>query len=533
MTNVIQYILSIGGSADSKVASIKKGMDNLADSVSKTQSLFQKMSNVSFGINNIVQVVRSAKSAMGEFATATSDKQEAVTKLAQVMHNTMSATDEQVQSVQRLAEAQQRLGIVSDEVQLAGAQELGTYLQQTSSLEQLIPVMNDMVAQQYGFNATQESAVNIATMMGKVMDGQVGALSRYGYSFTEAQEQILKFGTEEQRAATLAEVISDSVGGVNKALAATPQGQIKHMADAYGELQERVGVMLNRVVVMLQPVINDVLRILGNLLSWLEGKVNFIVGLVNVLYDMRFMILSVGGAVMGIIGAIKVWTVVQAVLNAVLAANPIGLIVIGVAALIGFIATVINKWNEWGAALSVFLGPLGLVISAIQSIRTHWDSIVQAFKSDGILAGLKRIGQTLLDVILYPLQQLLQVISEIPGIGKFAAQGASKIEELRTSMNLTSSETASATEASTGINDKLVAATQIKSQGLGVSGENKAADTTAVATGGTRNTEIHINIGDMIKQVVFNGTTAENKQEIEQHFAECLYRVLGMAQVSV
>ena len=103
MTNVIQYILSIGGSADSKVASIKKGMDNLADSVSKTQSLFQKMSNVSFGINNIVQVVRSAKSAMGEFATATSDKQEAVTKLAQVMHNTMSATDEQVQSVQRLA----------------------------------------------------------------------------------------------------------------------------------------------------------------------------------------------------------------------------------------------------------------------------------------------------------------------------------------------------------------------------------------------------------------------------------------------
>lgn len=533
MTNVIQYILSIGGSADSKVASIKKGMDNLADSVSKTQSLFQKMSNVSFGINNIVQVVRSAKSAMGEFATATSDKQEAVTKLAQVMHNTMSATDEQVQSVQRLAEAQQRLGIVSDEVQLAGAQELGTYLQQTSSLEQLIPVMNDMVAQQYGFNATQESAVNIATMMGKVMDGQVGALSRYGYSFTEAQEQILKFGTEEQRAATLAEVISDSVGGVNKALAATPQGQIKHMADAYGELQERVGVMLNRVVVMLQPVINDVLRILGNLLSWLEGKVNFIVGLVNVLYDMRFMILSVGGAVMGIIGAIKVWTVVQTVLNAVLAANPIGLIVIGVAALIGFIAMVINKWNEWGAALSVFLGPLGLVISAIQSIRTHWDSIVQAFKSDGILAGLKRIGQTLLDVILYPLQQLLQVISEIPGIGKFAAQGASKIEALRTSMNLTSSETASATEASTGINDKLVAATQIKNQGLGVSGENKAADTTAVATGGTRNTEIHINIGDMIKQVVFNGTTAENKQEIEQHFAECLYRVLGMAQVSV
>ena len=78
-----------------------------------------------------------------------------------------------------------------------------------------MPVMNDMLAQQYGLNASQESAAQIATMMGKVMDGQVGALSRYGYKFTEAQEQILKFGTEEQRAATLAEVVSESVGGVS------------------------------------------------------------------------------------------------------------------------------------------------------------------------------------------------------------------------------------------------------------------------------------------------------------------------------
>lgn len=59
-------------------------------------------------------------------------------------------------------------------------------------------------------------------MMGKVIEGQTGALSRYGYSFTEAQEQILKFGTEEQMAATLAEVVGQAVGGVNKALAGSP-----------------------------------------------------------------------------------------------------------------------------------------------------------------------------------------------------------------------------------------------------------------------------------------------------------------------
>lgn len=85
-----------------------------------------------------------------------------------------------------------------------------------------------------------------------------------------------------------------------------------------------------------------------------------------------------------------------------------------------------------------------------------------------------------------------------------------------------------------GINDDLISAVN---GGSGETGSGKTTEagksTEAIATGGTRNTEVHITIGDMIRQVTFNGTTAENKQEIERNFAECLYRVLGMAQVSV
>ena len=69
-----------------------------------------------------------------------------------------------------------KLGIIGDEVQLAGAQELATYLEKASTLKKLIPVMNDMAAQQYGYNATAESTASIATMLGKVMNGQVNEL---------------------------------------------------------------------------------------------------------------------------------------------------------------------------------------------------------------------------------------------------------------------------------------------------------------------------------------------------------------------
>jgi hypothetical protein len=55
-------------------------------------------------------------------------------------------------------------------------------------------------------------------------------------------------------------------------------------------------------------------------------------------------------------------TAAQWLWNVALSANPIGLIIIGVIALTAAIAVIINKWDEWGAAVSLFLGPLGLVI---------------------------------------------------------------------------------------------------------------------------------------------------------------------------
>lgn len=135
---------------------------------------------------------------MQAFTEAYNAQIEAETKLAKVMRNTMGAAQAQVDSIKALTAAQQKLGVIGDEVQLAGAQELATYLSKTESLKTLIPVMNDMLAQQYGLNASQEQATQIASMLGKVMDGQVGALSRYGYKFDKAQEKILKFGTAEQ-----------------------------------------------------------------------------------------------------------------------------------------------------------------------------------------------------------------------------------------------------------------------------------------------------------------------------------------------
>ena len=48
------------------------------------------------------------------------------------------------------------------------------------------------------------------------MTGQTGALKKVGITFDESQEKVLKYGNEQERAAVLAQVITDNVGHMNQ-----------------------------------------------------------------------------------------------------------------------------------------------------------------------------------------------------------------------------------------------------------------------------------------------------------------------------
>lgn len=200
------------------------------------------------------QTLGSLQTALGDLASGFIEDQTNLAKLGQAMRNTMGATKEQIDSIDALCEAQERSGVTSKGAQLAGAQELATYLELSSSLETLIPVLNDMAAQQLGVGASGESVAQIASMLGKVMNGQTEALSRYGYKFDEAQKYILQFGDETERAAVLADVVSESVGGMSQALRDTAEGalfaaqtQTDSLKDAFGSLAARIMPVVNNI----------------------------------------------------------------------------------------------------------------------------------------------------------------------------------------------------------------------------------------------------------------------------------------------
>lgn len=134
-------------------------------------------------------------------------------------------------------------------------------------------------------------------------------------------------------------------------------------------------------------------------------------------------------------------TAAQHALNAAMAANPIGLIITGIVLLVGLlvagIRACINNFKTWGETVLMLMGPIGWVVAAFVK---HWDSIKKAFTDGGIIGGLKRIGIVLLDVLLLPLQHLLDLLSKIPGLGKLAAKGSDMLHGLRERLNLTEGE---------------------------------------------------------------------------------------------
>ncbi len=182
------------------------------------------------------------------------------TKLITIMEQRMNATKEQYKAVIDLTSAQQRLGIIGDDVQIAGAQQVATFLKQADSVNTLLPAMNNLLAQQKGYGATTGDAVNVANMMGKVLEGQIGALRRVGISFSDAEEKVLKFGTESERASMLAQVINNNVGQMNQALAGTTEGRIVQVKNAFGDFQEELGKQLLPILDKYIPKITNLIN---------------------------------------------------------------------------------------------------------------------------------------------------------------------------------------------------------------------------------------------------------------------------------
>ena len=191
--------------------------------------------------------------------------------LETTMKRTSNASKEQIQAIKDEASALQNVGVIGDEVALAGANQLAVYGLKSDQIKKLMPNLNDMIAKEKGLNGTQEDAVAMADVIGKAMNGKTKGLLKYGVSLTAAEEKLFKTMKQEQRMEFISKKLNESIGGTNKALRETDEGKIVAAKNAWGDMKEEVGKKL--------------LPYLGKFAEWFETKIpaiqNFILGIAD------------------------------------------------------------------------------------------------------------------------------------------------------------------------------------------------------------------------------------------------------------
>ena len=342
---------------------LAKDADGLKQVITSTLSEAQQLKGnvinfaaLATGIDAAQRSFSQLQSGMKDLADAYAVQEVAETKLATIMQQRMGVTDAEIQSIKELASAQQEIGVIGDEVQLSGAQQIATFLNEKASLETLIPAMNNLLAQQKGLNASTGDAVQVGNLMGKAMMGQVDALKRVGISFTEAEANVIKYGTEQERAAMLAQVIQNNVGEMNAELAATDSGKQQQLVNTLGDMKERIGGLVNGALPFVTmaaqasqalAAVSTLIAGIKTLTTTLYASTKAFIASTAATIKNKVATLAVAAAQKVVTIATNAWKAAQVVLNMILTANPIGLIITAIGLLVTAVITAYNNCESF------------------------------------------------------------------------------------------------------------------------------------------------------------------------------------------
>ena len=218
-------------------------------------------------------------------------------------------------------------------------------------------------------------------------------------------------------------------------------------------------------------------------------------------------------------------TIAQYGLNLAMSLNPIGLIVTAIALLIAGVVLAIRHFDTWGETVLRMIPGVGLLIDMIQSFRNNWESIKNAFSSEGILGGLKRIGASIVDFMLKPLERFINLVSKIPGMGWLKEKNDKLMKSVREKLGIvtpiepkketvkqkeTKKTTVEANKRTADGMYKLTGGADKKSK-LSTKASNLKSGVSEIQAGAPKT--FNINIGSLIKEQKFE--TVKNMDEMK------------------
>jgi hypothetical protein len=414
--------------------------EDFGKTVEKQGSFLSKFKATAAGVfagNLMASGLNAIKTGIGDAIKDAQEYEKILAKMNAVIASTGNVAGLSAKGLQEQASALEKLSGVDENVILNGQNLIATFTQ----IRNVAGEGNDI------FNQTTQAALDLSVALGQDMKSSaiqlgkalndpvkgVSALQRVGVTFDAQQKKMIKTMVEAGDTLGAQKVILAEVnrefGGAAKAAGDTFGGAITRAKD-------KVQDFMRDAILAIQPILLNMGKAIGNVLGYLKPMVNFIVANKEAFIVFIGVLATAFTIFKAYQGVLKAITIAQAAYNAVLAANPLTLFVIALAALA---AAFVYAWNKF-----------------------------KPFR-DGVVDGLKIIVKGV-GYLLGGIGSLLSVMSKIPGVGN-------KFKGVSDAVN----------SAAKSVGDFAVGLDKLKDKKIGISigGKDKTAkDLFDVAKGG-------------------------------------------------
>jgi len=326
-------------------------------------------------------------------AKSAAEDEQQTSQLVNTLKNVTGATDAQVKSVEDyINKTTLATGIADDKLRPA-FQRLVMSTKDVGDAQKLTNLAMEIAT------AKHIDVQAAANALAKAHDGNMGALKRLGVSLDETTIKNKDFG------AAVVE-LGDQFKGSLAANADTAAGKLQIMQNSMNEAKESIGYAL-------LPALTSLTSVFQKIAPFIQEHADLIGKAVLVVGALTGAIMLAGAAVKAYETITKAMALAQGLLNAVMSANPIGLVIVAVAALT---AALILAYQHSETFRKIITNAFDAVKDAAEIVAK-----AVAFAFNAAIGGIKMEINAVIAMANFAIRALnsihIDIPSWIPGIG--------------------------------------------------------------------------------------------------------------------
>lgn len=374
MAEDVRYEMILGGvdKFEAAIKSMKSHTDMLESSMHHLKSMVMELVGAYAGFEIL-------KESFKEFE----EHKVAVATLTQMYDNNRDSVGMTIEQLKELAEQQEKITGVHSEVTMAAEQNLMKYKDLKVSYEKLIPLSEDL-AKGLGMDTAEA-----ANLLGRSLENPQRAMrlllqTGVGPDQLKMYQNLSMAGEAAKAQAYLVEILGEKYKGLAKA--AFDNDISAQFEIGFKEVKESIGDLIEKGFVRIMPYIKSFMEGIKEVVHWIKEHKDIVEALIGAITAATVVYLIYNAAV-----KISAWytglstaaiiintlateglTAAMVALDIAMDANPIGIIIIAIAALT---AAIIKCYKEFERMRKIVNGVSDQFKGAYYTVKALWDVV--------------------------------------------------------------------------------------------------------------------------------------------------------------